>query len=94
MSDETVTLPLDGVLDLHTFRPEDVLDVVTEYIEACRERGILRIRIIHGKGKGVQRAAVRALLERNPAVKAFSDAPLEAGSWGATIADLTPVPEK
>lgn len=94
MSDETVTLPLDGVLDLHTFRPEDVLDLVAEYIEACREQGILRIRIIHGKGKGVQRAAVRTLLEKNPAVTAFSDAPLEAGSWGATIADLSPVPEK
>ena len=90
MSDDPVVLPLDGVLDLHAFRPEDVLDVVGEYIEACREQGVFRIRIIHGKGKGVQRKAVRRLLEKNGHVASFSDAPMEAGGWGATIVDLTP----
>ena len=90
MSDDPVVLPLDGVLDLHAFRPEDVLDVVREYIDACREQGVFRIRIIHGKGKGVQRTAVRKLLEKNPRVASFSDAPMEAGGWGATIVDLTP----
>lgn len=93
VSDKPVILPLDGVLDLHAFRPEDVLDVVLEYIDACRREGVLQIRIIHGKGKGVQRAAVRSLLEKNQHVSSFSDAPMGAGSWGATIADLAP-PEK
>ena len=93
MSDKTVILPLDGVLDLHAFRPEDVLDVVREYIDACRGEEVLQIRIIHGKGKGVQGAAVRSLLEKNQYVSSFSDAPMGAGSWGATIVDLVP-PEK
>lgn len=94
MSDEPVILPLDGVLDLHSFPPEEILDVVGEYIEACRERGILQIRIIHGKGKGVQRAAVRGLLEKHESVASFSDAPLGAGTWGATVANLVPPVEK
>jgi dsDNA-specific endonuclease/ATPase MutS2 len=81
-------MPVDGILDLHAFRPEEVLDVVQEYLEACRERGIFQIRIIHGKGKGVQRAAVRSLLEKHSLVVSFSDAPASAGGWGATVVDL------
>ena len=88
MSDDPVAIPINGILDLHAFRPEDVLDVVREYIEACRGQGIRRIRIIHGKGKGVQRSAVRKLLEKHEGVASFSDAPLEAGGWGATIIEL------
>lgn len=94
MSDDHVTIPINGILDLHTFRPEDVLDVVREYIEACRGQGICRIRIIHGKGKGVQRSAVRALLEKHENVASFSDAPMEAGSWGATVVDLVFPPKR
>ena len=94
MSDDPVAIPINGVLDLHAFRPEEVLDVVREYIEACRGQGVCRIRIIHGKGMGVQRSAVRKLLEKHQFVASFSDAPLEAGSWGATVADLVPPQEK
>ena len=90
MSDDPVVLPLDGILDLHAFRPEDVLDVVREYLEACREKGVLQIRIIHGKGKGVQRKAVRTLLEKPACGASCSDAPIAAGGWGATIIDLLP----
>lgn len=94
MSDDPVRLPIDGILDLHAFRPEDVLDVVREYLEACRSEGVCRVRIIHGKGKGVQRAAVRKLLESHEFVVSFSDAPMEAGSWGATVVDLVPPRKK
>lgn len=90
MSDEPVHIALDGVLDLHTFRPEEILDVVQEYIEACWEQGIRHIRIIHGKGKGIQKKAVRKLLEKHHLVVSFSDAEQTAGGWGATIVDLIP----
>jgi len=81
---EPVELPVDGVLDLHSFRPAEVADVVREYLEAAWEKGIRDLRFIHGKGIGVQRRTVRTLLERDARVEAFGDAPLEAGGWGAT----------
>jgi DNA-nicking Smr family endonuclease len=81
---EPVELPVDGVLDLHSFRPAEVADVVREYLEAAWERGIRELRFIHGKGIGVQRQTVRTLLARDARVEAFGDAPLEAGGWGAT----------
>jgi dsDNA-specific endonuclease/ATPase MutS2 len=90
VSDDPVHIPLDGVLDLHTFRPDEVLDVVKEYLECCREEGILQIRIIHGKGKGVQRTAVRKLLGQLDLVSSFRDAEETAGGWGATVVDLIP----
>jgi DNA-nicking Smr family endonuclease len=80
---ETV-LEIDGVLDLHSFRPAEVADVVREYLEAAWEKGIRDLRFIHGKGIGVQRQTVRTLLGRDPRVTAFGDAPAEAGGWGAT----------
>ena len=89
---EVVELPIDGVLDLHAFMPRDIVDVVREYIDACRDRGILEVRIIHGKGKGVQRAAVRSLLSRLPGVRSFRDAGEGGGGWGATVVDLAPDP--
>jgi DNA-nicking Smr family endonuclease len=86
--DQPVVLPLDDVLDLHPFRPNDISSVVQEFLEGCRRAGILEVRLIHGKGAGVQRASVRSLLDKHPAVISFEDAPAEAGGWGATIVSL------
>src|SRR5437764_1615751 len=79
-----VELPITDVLDLHSFRPAEVADVVREYLEAAWEKGLRELRIIHGRGIGVQRQTVRTLLGRDPRVTAFGDAPAEAGGWGAT----------
>lgn len=91
--EEQVVLPLDGVLDLHTFSPKDALSVTEEYLMACREAGVLELRIIHGKGVGVQREAVRRLLAALPWVCEFRDAEEEWGGWGATVATLSPLTE-
>ncbi len=85
---EPVELPIDGTLDLHTFRPEEVQDVVRDYIEECRKRGILQVRIIHGKGIGTLREIVHATLSRMPEVESYRLAGEEGGGWGATIAVL------
>ena len=81
---EPVELPITDVLDLHSFRPPEVPDVVREYLDAAYEKGLRALRIVHGKGIGVQRQTVRTLLARDPRVETFGDAPLEAGGWGAT----------
>jgi DNA-nicking Smr family endonuclease len=81
---EPVELPIMDVLDLHSFRPFEVPDVVREYLDAAYEKGFRALRIIHGRGIGVQRQTVRTLLARDPRVEAFGDAPAEAGGWGAT----------
>jgi DNA-nicking Smr family endonuclease len=82
---EPVVLAPSDCLDLHPFQPRDIPSVVEEFLEQCRQAGLGQVRLIHGKGKGVQRNIVRALLEKHPAVESFQDAPLEAGSWGATL---------
>ncbi|MDD3761593.1 MAG: Smr/MutS family protein [Acidithiobacillus sp.] len=87
--DRAVPIPLDGILDLHQFRPAEVNDLVREYLRACRAAGILRVRIIHGKGKGVLRRRVHAILSRETAVRAFGLAQ-DRSSWGATWVDLYP----
>ena len=87
---DPVELPITDVLDLHSFRPAEVPDVVREYLEAAWEKGFRELRIIHGKGIGVQRQTVRTLLARDERVEAFGDAPLEAGGWGATWVRLRP----
>ena len=89
---ETVALPIEDVLDLHSFPPREIQDLVRDYLDAACERGLTQVRIIHGRGIGVQRAAVRALLERDPRVAGFADAPGEAGGWGATLVSLRPPP--
>ena len=84
----TVELPIDGVLDLHTFDPREVRDLVPEYLAACRSRGILNARIIHGKGTGALRRMVHAILARLPEVSAFRVAGEDCGGWGATLVEL------
>ncbi len=81
-------MPIDGVLDLHTFHPRDVPDLISDYLSECQNAGIYSIRIIHGKGKGVLRERVGKCLKKNPLVLSFSIAPMEAGSWGATLVEL------
>jgi dsDNA-specific endonuclease/ATPase MutS2 len=90
---EPFSLEITDVLDLHTFRPSEVGEAVETYLEEARQRGIATVRIIHGKGIGVQRERVRAVLSRTPFVVQFQDAPMGAGSWGATIAWLRQGPE-
>lgn len=93
LDDQPVELALDGVLDLHTFDPREVGDLVPTWIAACRERGIHELRIIHGKGRGVLRRSVHAMLAREPSVLAFRAAPEERGGWGATLVTLRPADE-
>lgn len=88
--DEPVEIPIEGVLDLHTFNPRDVKSLVPEYLAACRSRGLLTVRIIHGKGTGALRATVHVLLARLPEVESFTLAGEPFGGWGATMVRLKP----
>lgn len=83
-------LPINGVLDLHTFEPREIKELVSEYLLACQERGILEVRIIHGKGVGNLRRSVHALLARHSEVISFALAHPQLGGWGATIVTLRP----
>ncbi|PEN13535.1 DNA mismatch repair protein MutS [Longibacter salinarum] len=85
--------PVDGVLDLHVFEPSDIGELVPEYLRVCREKDILRVRIIHGKGTGQLRRSVHAILDRTDAVTRYETAK-DASSWGATIAFLKPEDEE
>lgn len=85
---DIIEIPINGIIDLHTFNPREINDLLNDYFEACIEKSILDIRIIHGKGKGVMQKKVRSILTKHPLVESFQFAPLEAGSWGATLARL------
>ena len=88
--DDPIELPIDGVLDLHTFRPQDVKVVVLEYLAACRERGVYQVRVVHGKGIGQLRQTVHALLREHPDVVSFALAGEAYGGNGATFVHLKP----
>lgn len=84
---EAVQIPIDGVLDLHTFTPKDAISVVDEYLVVCLEKGVFEVRIIHGKGKGFLRRKVHAFLEKHPKVSGFKTDTGPSG-WGATVVTL------
>ncbi len=90
-NEQPFQLPIEGELDLHTYSPKDVKDLVPAYLEACRDKGILEVRIVHGKGIGNLRRTVHALLARNPDVVSFALATEHFGGWGATIVHLRPL---
>ncbi|MEO8029169.1 MAG: Smr/MutS family protein [Bryobacteraceae bacterium] len=85
---EPVRIPITDILDLHSVPPRDAAPVVAEYLEGAHALGLRALRIIHGRGIGVQRERVRAILSESPLVLAFGDAPPEAGGWGATVVTL------
>lgn len=85
-------LPIDGVLDLHTFRPRDVPDLVPTWLDECRAHGLYELRIIHGKGIGNLRRTVHAILARRTDVASFALAPPDRGGWGATLVTLRRTP--
>lgn len=88
--DEPVRVPVEDSLDLHPFRPDETASVVQEYLCAAVKKGFREVRLIHGRGIGVQREIVRRVLARSPLVESFSDAPPDRGGWGATVALLQP----
>ncbi len=91
---DPIEIPIDGTLDLHTFQPRDVKELVPDYLRECQERGILDVRIVHGKGRGVLRRTVHAILSRLPEVAAFHLADETGGGWGATLVKLFPAEEQ
>ena len=90
--EEVALLPIEDAIDLHGFQPRDVPSVVAEYLQAAFERGFREVRLIHGRGIGVQRARVRQVLAESALVERFADAPAQRGGWGATIVWLRAAP--
>jgi DNA-nicking Smr family endonuclease len=88
--EDIVRVPLEDYLDLHTFLPRDIPDVVAEYLELCHRQGWREVRLIHGKGIGFQRQRVRQVLDTLDFVESYRDAPPERGHWGATLVILRP----
>ena len=87
-ADAPVELAVGDVLDLHSFPPREVAQLVRDYLDLAVERGYPQVRIVHGRGVGVQRETVRRILARDSRVESFGDSPAEAGGWGATWARL------
>jgi hypothetical protein len=90
---DPVEIPIDGTLDLHAFNPRDLKQLLPDYLDACREKQILQVRVIHGKGSGFLKKSVLSILSRLSSVASFKPAGEDAGGWGATIVTLKP-PEK
>ncbi|CAD7837554.1 MAG: hypothetical protein [Olavius algarvensis Delta 4 endosymbiont] len=91
---EPIIVPIEDVLDLHLFRPAEVPDLLDNYFQECIRANIFTVRVIHGKGKGILKKGVLALLEKHPLVKSFAPAPPEAGGWGATLVTLQRQPKR
>lgn len=86
--EKPVAIPITGELDLHTFQPAEIAALLDDYFAECRRRGLLRIRVIHGKGTGTLRTTVHTHLRRAPAVQGFAQGDETSGGWGATIVTL------
>jgi DNA-nicking Smr family endonuclease len=87
---DPVAIPITGELDLHTFRPAEITGLLDDYFAACRQRGIHRVRVVHGKGTGTLRATVHAHLRRSSGVAGFAQGDETSGGWGATVVTLKP----
>ncbi|MFO7665029.1 MAG: Smr/MutS family protein [Desulfobacterales bacterium] len=83
-----VKIPIEDFIDLHTFRPEEVSDLLSEYFSECQKSGIFTVCVIHGKGRGVLKKGVVEFLKKSPMAESFKDASIESGGWGATIVEL------
>ena len=94
MDDEPVEIPITDTLDLHPFRPNEIRDVVRTYLEEARARGFRQVRLIHGRGKGVQRASVQLTCVTLDFVESVHDADPSGGGWGATVVLLKPLAEE
>lgn len=86
--DDVFEVPIESAFDLHPYRPADVLRMLDAYLDAALEKGLEEVRLIHGRGKGVQRGQVRKFLRNDPRVERFEEAPPDRGGWGATLAWL------
>ncbi len=85
---DPIKIPIEDTLDLHTFHPKELPDLLLDYFTECLNADIFSVRIIHGKGHGILKKRVQGLLKKNPLVDTFTDAPPEAGGWGATLVEL------
>jgi len=85
---EALRIPIEDWIDLHTFSPKEIPSLLEDFLSECLKKGFREVRIIHGKGKGVQMNNVHAFLRKSPLVESFKSAPPEMGSWGATIVYL------
>ena len=90
--EEPVVVPIEDTLDLHTFKPGEVKDLLDDYLEAALEKGFDEVRIIHGKGMGMLREKVRSILRKHPLAASFADAEASRGGWGATVVRLRKEP--
>src|SRR4030042_4831031 len=86
--DQIICIPIEDRINLHTFLPKEIPSLLEEYLLECQKKGLKEVRIIHGKGKGVQRSIVHSFLRKSPLIESFKPAPLEAGGWGAQMSCL------